>query len=141
MDKQESYMDFVEQYFKDCQFDLVDPSIIKKCVKEIAQQKKAQDIKGQITTAVEKIASLKEQLQKEKTKNAQALNTIQTIKRLLTSFKYEKEFFQLEGSNHAYYKLFTNKQQLFALNRIKEQTKININRPMLNYFRYFNATN
>ncbi|MFA4806499.1 hypothetical protein [Helicobacter pylori] len=54
MDKQESYMDFVEQYFKDCQFDLVDPSIIKQCVKEIAQQKKAQDIKGQITTAVEK---------------------------------------------------------------------------------------
>lgn len=103
---------------------------IKQCVKEIAQQKKVQDIKGQITKAVEKIASLKEQLQKEKTKNAQALNTIQTIKRLLTSFKYEKEFFQLEGSNHAYYKLFTNKQQLFALNRIKEQTKININRPI-----------
>ncbi|WP_120897921.1 hypothetical protein [Helicobacter pylori] len=140
MDKQESYMDFVEQYFKDCHFDMVDHgSIIKQCVKEIAQQKKVQDIKGQITTAVEKIASLKEQLQKEKTKNAQALNTLQTIKRLLTSFKYEEEFFQLEGSNYAYYKLFTNRQQLFALNIIKKQT--NIDSPTLNYFRYFNATN
>ncbi len=113
--------------------------IVLQCTKEAVQQKKNQDVKGQMIKALEKITPFKEQLKKEKTKNAKLLETTETIKKLLSyGFKYEKEVFQLEGSAHALINLLENKYRRATEKILERETKVNS--PTLNYFRYFNAT-
>ncbi len=113
--------------------------IVFQCAKEAVQQKKNQDVKGQIAKALEKITPFKEQLKKEKTKNAKLLETAETIKKLLSyGFRYEKEFFQLEGSTHALINLLENKYRRATEKILKRET--NIDAITLNYFRYFNAS-
>ncbi|WP_332965264.1 hypothetical protein [Clostridioides difficile] len=69
-------------------------TILKKSTQEMTQRKKVQDIEKQFQSTLQKVTSLKEQLEKQKPQNAQALETLDTIKFLLKSFKHEKEFFQ-----------------------------------------------